>query len=160
MHFYISTKMNRPLKVLHVAPERLIRDLLLADKKVEYQSVDIRPNMALTKADLCDLPFRDDYFDIVICSHVLEHIKDDMKAMMEIYRVTKPGGEALVVVPMRRNEKTEENLEATPQERAKLFGSADHFRWYGQDFPDRIAKVGFKATMYGELCLANKEEVF
>lgn len=142
--------------MLHVAPERLIRNLLTANPYIEYQSIDIRPNMALTKADLCNLPFADNDFDIVICSHVLEHIKDDLKAMREIYRVIKPGGEAIIIVPMKDTESTEEDLEATPRERAKRFGSSDHFRWYGQDFPERLSKVGFKARMYGELCLADK----
>jgi ubiquinone/menaquinone biosynthesis C-methylase UbiE len=44
------------------------------------------------KADICDLPFEDNQYDVILCNHVLEHIPDDTKAMQELYRVLKPGG--------------------------------------------------------------------
>jgi ubiquinone/menaquinone biosynthesis C-methylase UbiE len=48
--------------------------------------------LADVKADICDLPFEDNQYDVILCNHVLEHIPDDTKAMQELYRVLKPGG--------------------------------------------------------------------
>lgn len=54
---------------------------------------------AFTTADITNLPFRDDYFDLVLCSEVMEHIPDDSKAAKEILRVLKPGHNLVVSVP-------------------------------------------------------------
>lgn len=50
-------------------------------------------------ADITCLPFKDDYFDLVICSEVLEHIPDEKTAIHEIIRVLKPGKNLALSVP-------------------------------------------------------------
>jgi SAM-dependent methyltransferase len=51
------------------------------------------------ESDLRALPFADGAFDLVMCSHVLEHIRDDVVAMGELARVVTPAGLVLVAVP-------------------------------------------------------------
>lgn len=54
---------------------------------------------AVAQANIARLPFADDFFDVVICSEVLEHIEDDKTAVSELLRVLKPGGDLVVSVP-------------------------------------------------------------
>ena len=48
--------------------------------------------LAMVKIDLTDIQYPDHSFDVIFCSHVLEHIEDDGKAMSEMYRILGPGG--------------------------------------------------------------------
>ena len=102
--------------------------------------------MAEIKADICNLPFRENEFDYVLCNHVLEHVYDDEKAMREIYRVLKLKGNAILQVPI--NETLENTIDGRDTKdknlRNKLFGQYDHLRIYGKDYYDKLIKVGFK----------------
>lgn len=49
--------------------------------------------------DALNLPFNDASFDKIICSEVLEHVKDDEQGIRELVRVLKPGGALAVTVP-------------------------------------------------------------
>ena len=113
---------------------------------LDYTTTDLNSPIADVKADICDLPFKDDSFDTIICNHVLEHIKDDTKAMKEIYRTLKPGGTAILQIPQDLNRKDtfEDDSIVDPKERAKVFGQYDHLRIYGRDFFDKLRTVGFK----------------
>jgi len=53
----------------------------------------------LSCMDVTRLPFKDNCFDNVICSEVLEHIPEDAKAMTELIRILKPGRVLAVSVP-------------------------------------------------------------
>ncbi len=96
--------------------------------------------------DVTKLPFPKDEFDWIICNHVLEHIEEDRAAMKELYRVLKPGGCALLQVPISRKlEKTyEDNLTQSPNDREKYFGQSDHVRVYGKDYSERLIQAGFE----------------
>ena len=80
--------------------------------------------------------------------HVLEHIPNDLKAMKELYRVLKPLGTAILQVPLDedRENTLEDDSITDQQERTRIFGQYDHVRVYGQDYYNRLQKVGFKAT--------------
>ncbi|CEJ71713.1 Demethylrebeccamycin-D-glucose O-methyltransferase [Chryseobacterium oranimense G311] len=134
-------------KVLHIAPEQEFLRKFKMMKNLNYISADLFSPIVDVKADILDLPFEDNSFDIVFCNHVLEHIEDDAKAMSELYRVMKPGGWGIFQVPMRNSmEKTYEDFTITdPKERQKHFGQYDHVRWYGMDYFDRLRKAGFEA---------------
>ena len=88
------------LRVLHFAPERIFEEWLASQSNLYYVSTDLERERATVKADITDLPFPADSFDVILCSHVLEHVVDDRKAMRELHRVLRPGGWALVLVPI------------------------------------------------------------
>ena len=137
------------LKVLHIAPEQEFLRKFKKMKNLEYTSADLFSPIVDVKADIVDLPFEDNSFDVIICNHVLEHIVDDIKAMSELYRVMKSGGWGIVQVPMKNSlEKTYEDFTITdPKERQKHFGQYDHVRWYGMDYFDRLKSVGFETEI-------------
>ncbi|HCE55340.1 MAG TPA: SAM-dependent methyltransferase [Lutibacter sp.] len=132
-------------KVLHIAPEQCFLKRFKNLKNLDYLTADLYSPIADVKADICDLPFEENIFDIVFCNHVLEHIEDDQKAMSELYRVLKPGGMGIFQIPQDLSrEKTYEDFSITnPEDRAKHFGQYDHVRVYGKDYFNRLRAVGF-----------------
>ena len=132
-------------KVLHIAPEQEFLRKFKKMKNLDYISADLYSPIVDVKADILDLPFEDESFDIVFCNHVLEHIVDDKKAMSELFRVMKKGGWGILQVPMKNSlEKTYEDFTITdPKEKQKHFGQYDHVRWYGMDYFERLQSVGF-----------------
>jgi SAM-dependent methyltransferase len=134
-----------PKKVLHVAPEQCFKGRFKKYKNLEYVTADLVSPIADVKMDVQDMPFADAEFDVVFCNHVLEHVPDDNKALTEIYRVLKPGGFAILFVPIDfKLEHTYEDLSITdPMEREKHFHQKDHLRLYGKDYPELVKKTGF-----------------
>ena len=133
--------------LLHFAPEEFFQKQFRLMTNLSYVSADLNSPKAMLKMDITDISFRDNVFDMVLCSHVLEHIHDDRKAMSEMFRVLKPGGLLVAVVPMK-GERTEEDLSVTsPKERKRLFGQDDHVRWYGHDITERLQQVGFSVKV-------------
>lgn len=133
------------LRVLHMAPEQCFLKRFKQQKNIDYTTADLYSPIADVKADICDLPFEENSFDVVFCNHVLEHISDDTKAMQELYRVLKPGGLGVFQIPqdLSRTVTFEDDSITDPKERAKLFGQYDHVRVYGRDYFDKLRKVGF-----------------
>ena len=133
------------LRVLHFAPEAIIQNKLRASPNLEYTSADLDSPLAMVSLDITDIPYAESTFDVVLCSHVLEHIPDDRKAMSELYRILKPGGWALLLVPFdaEGSETFVDPKLLDPKERERLFGEFDHFRVYGRDFKDRLEHSGF-----------------
>ncbi len=136
-------------KVLHIAPEQEFLRRFKKMKNLDYISADLYSPIVDVKADILDLPFEDESFDIVFCNHVLEHIEDDQKAMSELYRVMKKGGWGIFQVPMKNSltETYEDFSIKDPEERQKHFGQYDHVRWYGMDYFDRLRKAGFEVDI-------------
>lgn len=136
---------SKNYKVLHIAPEQEFLRKFKKMSNLDYTSADLFSPIVDVKADILDLPFENETFDIVICNHVLEHIEDDAKAMRELYRVMKRGGWGIFQVPMKTSStKTYEDFSITdPKERQKHFGQYDHVRWYGMDYFDRLRNAGF-----------------
>ncbi|MDP3314253.1 class I SAM-dependent methyltransferase [Lutibacter sp.] len=134
-----------PKNVLHMAPEQCFLDLFRKQKNLKYVTADLYSPLADVKADICNLPFKENEFDVIFCNHVLEHINDDAKAMSELYRVLKPGGMGIFQIPQDLSlENTYEDFSITSSnERAKHFGQYDHVRIYGKDYFERLRSVGF-----------------
>lgn len=152
MWLYLQNETNffsEKLKVLHIAPEQEFLRKFKKMDNLDYTSADLFSPIVDVKADILDLPFEDNSFDVIICNHVLEHIIDDKKAMSELYRVMKPKGWGIIQVPMKNAlEKTYEDFTITdPKERQKHFGQYDHVRWYGMDYFDRLNDVGFETEI-------------
>jgi len=135
-------------KVLHIAPEQCFISRFKKMKNLEYTTADLHSPIVDVKANILDLPFKDNSFDVVFCNHVLEHIEDDKKAMKELYRVLKPNGFGIFQIPQDLNlEKTYEDFSITSAtERTKHFGQYDHVRVYGKDYFDRLRSIGFKVS--------------
>ena len=141
--FFTSTE---KLKTLHIAPEQCFLDIFRKQKNLDYITSDLESPIADVKADICDLPFDDNSFDVVFCNHVLEHITDDTKAMQELFRVLKKGGFGIFQIPqdLSREHTFEDDTIKDRTERAKIFGQYDHVRVYGRDYFDKLRSIGFK----------------
>ena len=134
-----------PKKVLHFAPEQAFYKLFRSQKNLDYTTTDLVSPLADVKADICQLPFEDNSYDLILCNHVLEHIPDDTKAMQEMYRVLKPGGMGIFQIPYdisRATTYTDDTI-TDPQARARIFGQYDHVRIYGRDYFDKLRSIGF-----------------
>jgi predicted SAM-dependent methyltransferase len=136
---------SKPKKVLHMAPEQCFLKRFKKLRHLDIITADLYSPIVDVKADILNLPFDDNAFDIVFCNHVLEHIEDDKKAMQELFRVLKPGGMGIFQIPQDlTREKTYEDFSITdPVMRKKHFGQYDHVRIYGRDYFDRLKAVGF-----------------
>src|ERR1017187_3334346 len=137
-------------RVLHVAPEPQMRKALVRCGRVSYLSADLDATDAMVPADLLNMPFRDDWFDAVICNHVLEHVDDDRQGMREIRRVLKPGGWAILQVPiaLALTRTIEDPSVKDESERIRGFGQRDHLRMYSpEDYPEGARESGFEVSI-------------
>ncbi|MDE3743633.1 class I SAM-dependent methyltransferase [Maribacter polysaccharolyticus] len=141
--FFISD-----LKVLHFAPEQAFYKKFRRMENIDYTTTDLNSPLADVEADICDLPFKDNTYDVILCNHVLEHIPNDQKAMQELYRVMKPGGWGIFQIPqdLDREHTFEDNSITDRKERARIFGQYDHVRIYGRDYFDKLRNIGFNVT--------------
>ena len=114
-------------------------------KNINYFTGDLESPLAEYHFDLHDIPFEKNKFDVIICNHVMEHVEDDLQCMRELYRVLKPGGWAIMQVPIdySRAETFEDDSIVTPEDREKHYWQKDHVRLYGKDYPERLAQAGF-----------------
>ena len=136
-----------PRKMLHIAPELCFIDRFKALDNLDHISADIESPLADVKMDIHKMPFEDNSFDVIFCNHVLEHVESDHIAMTEMKRVLKPGGWAILQIPIFtpwRDTTIEDPSIQDPKERERLFGQDDHVRMYGKDYPERIKKAGFE----------------
>ncbi len=137
---------NKSLKeVLHFAPEQCFYKRFKKLKNINYTTTDLLSPLADVKADICNLPFSENSYDIIFCNHVLEHIPDHKKAMKELYRVLKPNGMAILQVPqdLSRAYTFEDDSITDKDERSKIFEQYDHVRIYGLDYFNTLRSVGF-----------------
>jgi SAM-dependent methyltransferase len=137
------------LRVLHFAPEPVLQERLAAQPNLDYLSADLDSPTAMAQFDITRIPYADDAFDVILCSHVLEHVPDDRLAMRELLRVLSPTGWALLLVPIDRSrpETYEDPAVVTPEERARAYWQHDHVRLYGRDFAERLRAAGFAVTV-------------
>ena len=160
---------NAPKVLLDIAPFVPLAEALHNRPESQYHAVDLNPGdekfrnapFAILQADLCALPFENDLFDLILCSHVLEHIPDDITALAEILRVLKPSGMAILQIPANNLiDITYEDQSITqPEAREAAFGQCDHVRIYGRDFPERLQKAGFKVNTAECRSLANDADI-
>lgn len=152
---------NQPLKLLHFAPEQAFYKRFKKLENLEYTTTDLNSPLADVKADICDLPFKDDTFDVILCNHVLEHIPNDTKAIQELFRVMKPGGWGIFQIPqdINRAKTFEDDTITDKKERARVFGQYDHVRIYGRDYFDKLRSVGFRVEEVDYTNTLPKEDV-
>ena len=178
IYTYLVNKMdllNQPknIRILHLAPEKNLFRILYNHGFKNYVCGDLftegyKYPEYVQNMNVLNIPFEDNYFDLIICNHLLEHVPNDTDAMKELFRVLKQKGKAILQVPISKNsDKTFEDFSVTdPKEREIVFGQFDHLRVYGQDYPERLESEGFSVvrinisgefTKYG---LAINEDIF
>lgn len=147
--------------LLHFAPEQAFYKRFKKLKNIKYTTTDLHSPLADVKADICNLPFQNNEFDIIFCNHVLEHIPDDTKAMQEMYRVLKPGGWGIFQIPqdLNREHTFEDDSITDKKERAKIFGQYDHVRIYGRDYFEKLRSIGFNVSEIDYTSELSPEEV-
>ena len=165
-----KTNENGPSQfpILHVAPEIPLSSKLLALQElnfITYQAIDLKTPgyhypQWVKDADLTELPFADNHFDIIIASHVLEHIPNLHKALQEIHRTLKPSGQAMVMFPVSQNQSTDDYYQPsdfqdnksspqdpTRQEKIDRFGQHDHIRLFGTDAAEILSQSNMKVDV-------------
>jgi SAM-dependent methyltransferase len=135
-------------RILHFAPENAFMRRMRNDP--DYETADLMQAGVTHHVDITCTNLPGASYDVVIANHVLEHIPDDRAAMRELFRLLKPGGFALLTVPINASRQgTYENASITAEaERWAHFSARDHVRYYGLDFADRLAEAGFKVETF------------
>ncbi|WP_161486704.1 class I SAM-dependent methyltransferase [Rufibacter roseus] len=156
---HIETK---PYKVLHMAPEPVLQDRLKQLPNLHYLSADLTAANAMQKVDLQQLPFSNASFDLILCSHVLGHVPDDLQAMRELSRVLTLKGLLLLQDHVYPNLAVTEEFpdSLTAQERYKLYGQPDRQRNYGQDFVERLEQQELQVKVVEYTPFTSEEECY
>lgn len=148
-----SQKNSAKISLLDIAPDANLSGWIKKFPNIQYRSMDLYMDGVDDKVDITDMNiYLEGQFDFIICSHVLEHIVEDVKAISEIFRVLKPGGKAIMMVPILLSLSEDfENSEYTSEaDRWKYFGQGDHVRMYSKSgFVTKLSSVGFKVTQLG-----------
>lgn len=146
LHNYLQNR-NTPSSILDFAPNAAFSSVLRKEHMTEYTSADLYRNDVDQQLDICDMQtLKDNTFDVLLCSHILEHVDHPEKALSEIYRVLKSQGIAIIMVPLFWDVKeTVEGVhENTNESRQKYYGQNDHVRLFSRsDFLNRISKAQF-----------------
>jgi len=169
----LFTSEKKHISILHLAPEKNLSRALLNTGFENYICGDLftagysYPDY-VQNMNVLNIPFEDDYFDLIICNHLLEHVPEDISAMKELYRVLKKPGKAILQVPISKKlDITYEDFSITdPKQREASFGQFDHVRIYGQDYKDRLESAGFKVERinisdeFMKYGIAKEEDIF
>ncbi len=142
---------ERNLTLLHWAPESCLFKTLENMSNIRYIPADLNPNCSdVRKLDITQIELDSNSIDVILCSHVLEHVPDDNKAMAELFRVLRPGGYAIIMVPLYTSlDKTYEDFSIVhPEARELHFDQDDHVRKYGHDILERLKAAGFEVEKF------------
>ena len=147
-------------KILHFAPERAISRKIKPFNNSEYITADINPSFADHIVDIQNIPYENESFNLIICSHVLGHIPDEPKAINEMYRVLKPGGKAIILtlIDLNRNITYENKSINTSKERLMHYGESDLLRLHGNDFISRLSRDGINVEAIDYSLIFNETE--
>ena len=148
------------LTMMHIAPEQCFLDKFKKQENLKYTTGDLVSPIADLHFDLHDIPLEDNQYEVIFCNHVMEHVKNDLQCMKELYRIMKPGGWGIMQVPIdaSRNETYEDWSITSPEEREKHFWQKDHVRLYGLNYPNRLEEAGFRVDVVDLSELMPEEE--
>lgn len=154
IYLYLKAKtsiFNKNVKMLHIAPEKILANVFRKYSNIDYLPTDLDKTRPMIKEemDIQNIQYPDNSFDVIFCSHVLEHVPDDKKAMSELHRVLKPEGSAIIMVPINHSYKTtyDDPSINTPELRKEHYGISEHLRVYGLDFLDKLQEAGFNSKI-------------
>jgi SAM-dependent methyltransferase len=135
--------------ILHFAPEATISNIIRQAGPRSYVTADIQPGLADRVLNIEAMDVADASFDVIICSHVLEHVNDD-KALAEMKRAVRPDGKIIILIPIVEgwDSSYEDSSITSEPERDRHFGQPDHVRFYGADFRDRVRRHGLVLTEF------------
>ena len=144
---------SKKYRLVDFAPSTQLSGIIRKMPNITYRTADLFMEDVDDKVDLMNMHmYEDNMFDVFICSHILEHVDDDVQAMKELYRVLRPGGLGIAMVPILKEvTKTTEvpSIKDEPR-RWRYFGQYDHVRLYAkQDYIERLKSVGFKVHELG-----------
>ncbi len=148
-----------PRRALHVAPEQVFEREFRSLIGEGYLTADLFADNVDVKMDITDIRYPDESFDFIYCSHVLEHVPDDRKAMREFHRVLAGDGIAVLLVPITTDKTFEDPSVVDPDERLRLFGQKNHVRRYGPDYMSRLKEEGFTVEKITPGNLLTKREI-
>lgn len=141
------------INLLDIAPSLPLQKFLKRYPFLRYRSADLHSPKAMDKVNIESMDiYAEGQFDVFICSHVLEHVERPDKALSELYRILKPGGWGIIMVPIMVGlERTlEDKIHIGEAERIKFYGQFDHLRLFSkQDFINDIEAAGFKIRQLG-----------
>lgn len=149
-------RFDKNATIAHLAPEKGLTRAIRGAAPENYTAYDFEPSRYrhlkhVEHADLSNLPMAQDSVDLFVCNHVLEHVPDVALALSEIRRVLKPGGTAILQVPiaMKLAKTIELELDSTGADRIRLVGQDDHLRLFNQaDYVSTLEKAGFDVELY------------
>jgi SAM-dependent methyltransferase len=147
-----------PRVMLHVAAEKCLSKHLSKLPHLRYLPIDIKSTAAELRIDITKMPYQNGSIDVTFCSHVLEHIDDDRKAMSEVRRTLSPRGWAVFIVPITASRTMEDPSIRDPKQRTQIFGQWDHVRRYGPDFEGRLRESGFRVQCFSRQTVAHPHE--
>jgi SAM-dependent methyltransferase len=155
----------QPAVVGHFAPERFLMEHFSSDPSIRYLAYDKFPDLYkhekihVIELDICERieGMESNVFDLLIHSHVLEHLPCDVEMVLrQMKRTLKPGGVMLFSVPFQ-DDLTVEDLDPslTPEQRRQRFSQHDHMRIFGRlDFPQLVQRT------LGSDCLVRQKDHF
>jgi SAM-dependent methyltransferase len=152
----LGDRLNGRHRVLHMAPEPLVIPWLVS-LSCDYLNADLH-HPAMRRMDLTDTGLPDASRTLVWCSHVLEHISDDMAALREVFRILAPGGQLVLQVPIGGETTLEDSSVTDDEGRLRTFLQEDHVRLYGRDISRRIEAAGFECEMLTTATLPAAEQ--
>jgi predicted SAM-dependent methyltransferase len=152
---------TKNLKVLHFAPEHCLSKPMKKLTNLKYLSADLDSPRAMIKLDMTNITFSDNSFDVVLSSHVLEHVNNDIRAMEELFRIQKSTGWSIHLVPIDHSLEVtfEDPAIITPEERNSAYGHYDHKRIYGRDYKKRLMSVGFRVEVCKTKDFCSEDEI-
>lgn len=145
-------------RMLHVAPELAFEPRLKKRLGAGYLTADLDGSRAMVAMDITNIGYPDETFDVIYCSHVLEHVEQDRKAMSEFYRTLKTSGWAILLVPLKGDKTIEDPNVVTPEERVRAYGHPEHVRYYGADYVDRLCEAGFTVDTFSVSDVVSQDE--
>ena len=150
---YLSENNVSKMTMLEIAPSKALSKFIKKTGRINLRTADLNMQEVDDKIDITNMQnYADSSFDSFICSHVLEHVADDRKALSELYRILKPGGWGILMVPiiLGIDEIDEDPTLEDEGERWRRFGQNDHIRRYSKKgFLDRVEAAGFRVNQYG-----------